>query len=356
MTDVKEQDLSDWSTWLETIDMPAYLLDRSFAFICKNSRTTSFIRTEGAISDMLTDVHLKDEGTRDDGTFEVPGPMGKKLVGRSIDDRTLVLIADRESTGQARSVCGMFSMISKLLIELDRKKDKIDVYHELFTHDAPNFITAVYGYIQMMNSMDLPRDKQLKYLNASIVQTEALNRLIDNVRTIKRLESAPSDGIATIDIGAEIDDVVAEALERYSSKRPQIEDQVPRGDHIMNLEPEVITVFKIVLDNSIKYSDEPKVTISIGPGSNDKTLHILISDNGRGIPDEKKDFVFQRFDMLDKQRKIRGSGISLALAGKVIERNGGKIWVTNRIEGDPAKGSIFHIMLNQSSGALPSAP
>ena len=65
--------------------------------------------------------------------------------------------------------------------------------------------------------------------------------------------------------------------------------------------------------------------------------HIIrISDNGPGIPDDIKDTLFEPFVTSGKDT---GTGLGTAIAKKVIEEHGGKIW----FESEPGKGTVFYI-------------
>ena len=70
-------------------------------------------------------------------------------------------------------------------------------------------------------------------------------------------------------------------------------------------------------------------------------------DNGKGISPEDVPHVFERLFRADKSRNtgIRGSGIGLSIAKKIIEDHGGQIWVTSRIN----EGSTFYFLLKKVS-------
>jgi signal transduction histidine kinase len=231
---------------------------------------------------------------------------------------------------------------------LKKRTDRLEVYHELLTHDAPNYITAVYGYLQMIQAQELPREKLQKYIDTSVRQTEALNHMIDTARTLRQLEIDPLRATEILDLGPSVEEAIASVQAANTGKPSEIQDRIPTGPHRVAAEPGLEEVFRIILTNAVRYSDSPRVTIDLVDEGDD--WHLLFTDNGRGIPDDKKEFLFMRFDRLDKQKKIRGSGLSLALARALVERHNGRIWVDNTVPGDHTKGSVFHVRLPKAQG------
>jgi signal transduction histidine kinase len=225
---------------------------------------------------------------------------------------------------------------------LKKRTDRLEVYHELLTHDAPNYITAVYGYLQMIQAQELPREKLQKYIDTSVRQTEALNHMIDTARTLRQLETNPLRATETLDLRPSVEEAIA-SVQANTGKASDIQDRIPTGPHRVAAEPGLEEVFRIILTNAVQYADSPRVTVELADEGD--RWHLMFADNGRGIPDEKKDFLFMRFDRLDKQKKIRGSGLSLALARALVERHNGKIWVENTVPCDHTKGSVFHVVL-----------
>jgi CheY-like chemotaxis protein len=96
------------------------------------------------------------------------------------------------------------------------------------------------------------------------------------------------------------------------------------------------------LSNAIKFSP-PESTISVCAQQQDRALRLTVSDQGRGIPPDKLESVFERFQQVDASdsRQKGGTGLGLAICRSIIEQHDGSIWV----ESQEGQGSTFHIVL-----------
>jgi signal transduction histidine kinase len=69
----------------------------------------------------------------------------------------------------------------------------------------------------------------------------------------------------------------------------------------------------------------------------------MFDDRGPGIPDEMKVKVFRRLDQPEGGTK--GSGLGLTVVGEIVKQVGGKVWIEDRVDGDPKQGSRFVVEL-----------
>ena len=100
-------------------------------------------------------------------------------------------------------------------------------------------------------------------------------------------------------------------------------------------------MFSNILDNAIKYSDSDRSCVINISGYKEKNQSVYcVEDKGLGIATEHQDKIFEIFHQLEPDR-VKGEGMGLTIATKIIERHNGKIWV----ESELGKGSKFFVSL-----------
>ncbi len=100
-----------------------------------------------------------------------------------------------------------------------------------------------------------------------------------------------------------------------------------------------------LLHNAIKFTDKGSVTLSCscetrGDASN---IHLAVEDTGCGIPEDKREQIFEAFSQADSSttRKYGGAGLGLAITSQLTQLMGGEIWM----EGNRSGGSTFHVAI-----------
>jgi signal transduction histidine kinase len=100
-----------------------------------------------------------------------------------------------------------------------------------------------------------------------------------------------------------------------------------------------------LIENALTYHGDAPPSIHVSGETTDDGVHLVVRDEGPGIPPEAQEKVFQIFNQLDPHGEGReGSGMGLALCKKIAERHDGRIWV----ESEPGEGSAFHVTLHLS--------
>ncbi len=100
-------------------------------------------------------------------------------------------------------------------------------------------------------------------------------------------------------------------------------------------------VFMHLIGNAINHRDDEPPRIHIGSEHLEDAWLFSVRDNGLGINPKESEQIFYLFSPVHTRRGYGGTGISLAVCKKVVERHGGRIWV----ESEPGKGSIFYFVL-----------
>jgi signal transduction histidine kinase len=104
----------------------------------------------------------------------------------------------------------------------------------------------------------------------------------------------------------------------------------------------LIQVLVNLVGNSVKFTPAGG-TITLSASRSEQTTTILVRDTGRGIPPEKLEAIFARFQqVMPEDASVKhGAGLGLAISRALVAQHGGEIWATNNAEG----GSTFHLTI-----------
>ncbi|MGE5545257.1 MAG: MASE3 domain-containing protein [Solirubrobacterales bacterium] len=101
-------------------------------------------------------------------------------------------------------------------------------------------------------------------------------------------------------------------------------------------------LFVILLGNALQYRHPDRApAVTVRSRQVDGELVLTLEDNGIGIADRYVEKVFLPFERLHTQAAYPGSGVGLALAKKIVEGAGGRIWITSEL----GRGTVVHIAL-----------
>jgi light-regulated signal transduction histidine kinase (bacteriophytochrome) len=103
----------------------------------------------------------------------------------------------------------------------------------------------------------------------------------------------------------------------------------------------MVLLLENLVGNSIKYRGEEAPQINISVRGNGKDWVFAVKDNGIGIDPRYGDKLFKMFSRLHTREEYEGTGMGLAVARRIVERHGGRIW----FESEVGKGSTFYFTI-----------
>jgi len=227
---------------------------------------------------------------------------------------------------------------------LDRMKDEFisTVSHELRTP-----LTSIRGALGLLTSGMLTdvSEKASSLLRIALTNSGRLVRLINDILDLERIQSG-REPLAFR--GVQLADIVAQA----------IEDMQPMADGAgvkllhdttkveITADPDrLLQVITNLLSNAVKFSPpNSPVSVMLRPGVTGVILSVI--DHGRGIPADKLETIFGRFQQVDASdsRQKGGTGLGLAICRTIVLQHSGRIWA----ERNPVRGSTFRIFLPYS--------
>ena len=105
-------------------------------------------------------------------------------------------------------------------------------------------------------------------------------------------------------------------------------------------------VFRTLIGNALDHHDRTSGRIEISWQDQDPFVTLSVADDGPGIDPPFQDRVFQMFQTLKSKDQSGGSGMGLAIVRKLVEGQGGKIWIESQTEG---RGAVFRFLWRKSA-------
>jgi len=204
------------------------------------------------------------------------------------------------------------------------------------THDLQEPLRMVVNFTELLRSEyagKLGEDAD-KFISYSVEGAHRIEDLLKALLAYWEVAERDRDASASIDCGA----VLAKALLNLQAAIAE-SGAVVTYDPLPTVVAEEILLmqlFQNLISNSIKYRGEETPRIHVSAERATEVWLFAIRDNGIGIDPQDADRVFGLFKRLHGG-EIPGTGIGLAICKKVVERQGGRIWV----ESEPGRGSTF---------------
>jgi PAS domain S-box-containing protein len=224
---------------------------------------------------------------------------------------------------------------------LDRLKDEFisTVSHELRTP-----LTSIRGALGLLSSGILGElnEKASNLLRIATSNSDRLVRLINDILDLERIQS----GRAPITFRVvQLSQVVHQAIDGMQPVADAAGVQLLHDTTQAEISGDfdrLLQVMTNLLSNSVKFSP-PNSTVSVmmRPGATGVTLSVI--DQGRGIPADKLETIFGRFQQVDASdsRQKGGSGLGLAICRTIVQQHSGRVWA----ERNPVRGSTFRVFL-----------
>ena len=213
----------------------------------------------------------------------------------------------------------------KLARENEQKKDELIVY---LAHDIKTPLTSMIGYLSILNEMDdMPKKQQEKYIKIALDKSYRLEELINELFDVARFNS---EKIILEKEKLNLNLMLAQIIDDFYPTLSELNKKIE-----LNNEQQIMLVadpdklgrgFNNLIKNAINYSAENS-NIRINVRKNEYNIIVDIINEGRQIPKEKLDQIFEKFYRLDSSRisKTGGSGLGLAIAKDIVQLHGGQI-------------------------------
>jgi signal transduction histidine kinase len=279
--------------------------------------------------------------------FPLLGRRTMLLNARQVDSKQLILLAVEDITTQKLLKLDTDNMTKNLVKQRDQLQklnDAKDEFIMLASHQLRTPATAVKQYVGLLTQGYAGKvsKEQIKMLNVAYKSNE---RQLDIIEDLLRVAKVDAGKVylekTSYDIGHQIEIAMKAQAMLFKSRGQTITYDPPSEQvYVYGDSKLILMVIENILDNAGKYSlDGKDVKISIKQGAAYTT--IAIQDSGVGIRKADINKLFGKFVRIDNQltASVRGTGLGLYWAKKILDLHNGSIEVTSTVN----KGSTFTV-------------
>jgi signal transduction histidine kinase len=277
--------------------------------------------------------------------------MNRDLESR-IEERTAHLA---EATRQLRAANAELARANEDLRQLDRLKSE---FVSLVSHQLRAPLTNINGALEIVaqDAESLP-DHTQRTLRILIQEGQRLSWLIGTILDVSRIEAGRlNPHFGPVAIGPLMADACAATLaaEPGHAHEFRVAEGLPPAWADETLLGEVV---RNLIENAMRYS-EPQAQIEVTAERMEDGIEIAIGDRGPGVPPEEQERIFQSFHRVsDDEGSVKGSGLGLYFADRLVRAMGGSITVESPIwPSETTPGARFSIRVPLAEGAPDDGP
>lgn len=200
------------------------------------------------------------------------------------------------------------------------------------SHELRTPLTSIRGFSQtMLASWDkLDDESKKKFLKIIVEQSNRLINLVENMLSVTKLQGAKENLIyKEVSIKPVVEMIASIVKNQYKDKsfKVDINSKVP---NILVDKDKFQQIMTNLMENAAKYGDEGSV-IEVRAAYVPENVCIEVINSGIEIPKEDYEKIFTKFSRIDNPltRKVQGSGLGLYITKSLVEKMGGKIFVTS---------------------------
>jgi len=224
----------------------------------------------------------------------------------------------------------------------DQRRDELigQVSHELRTP-----LTAIRSSLGLLASGLLGKlsDQGQSLVDIGVSNTERLIRLVNDLLDFERLNSGHETLRLKMCNVAELMQQAADSVRTVANSANVRIEIAPTLAQLPADPDRLLQVLINLLANAIKFSPRYGGSVWLDAEDCEGELVVRVRDEGRGIPADKLETIFERFAQVDERsaRHKRGTGLGLAISRAIVEQHGGQIWA----ESAPGAGTTLCVAL-----------
>jgi len=246
-------------------------------------------------------------------------------------------------------------MADRIVDDMERLKQTDTLRRELIanvSHDLRSPFASIQGYVEtiLMKGDSLSGEELRKYLETIMSESRVLNRLIEELFELSKLEAKQvQPELEPFSLTELVQDVVLKFKPQAERLRVALSADLPRCLCMVAADIALIErVLSNLVENALKFSAVGG-SVELRLAEHDGAVRVSVIDGGVGIPEAELPLIFSRFHRIDRsgRREMRGSGLGLAISQKILELHESRI----EVRSEPGRGSTFFFDLPSAAAS-----
>lgn len=229
--------------------------------------------------------------------------------------------------------------------DLARSNAELEHFAYIASHDLQEPLRMVASFTELLarrykGKLDSDADEFIAF---AVDGANRMKQLINDLLAYSRVGTRVKP-FAAVDCRAVLKHVLTNLSELIKNR--QVTVTVATLPTIMGDEVQLTQLFQNIIANAVKFSGEQPPVIKVSACRQDREWIFSVSDNGIGINQQHFATIFEIFQRVHSKKNYPGTGLGLAICKKIVERHGGRIWVTSEL----GCGSTFSFTLPRLGG------
>lgn len=245
-----------------------------------------------------------------------------------------------EYDGHIEEISRTIDSFNKMAQELNSVEMIRNDFVANVSHEFKTPLASITGYVTLLQDPELTEEERSEYIRKTFFNIEKLGDLTENILRLSKVENQT---YLDPPVSFRLDEQIREALvlleRKWSAKQTELDLHLPEVTYF-GQKALLLQVWMNLISNAVKFSDiGGGITIKLKETGHH--VQVFVIDEGIGMDAETLEHIFDKFYQGDTSRRSQGNGLGLALCKEILNRLGGKIFVTS----EPGEGSVFMVQL-----------
>ncbi|CAI49419.1 receiver/sensor box histidine kinase [Natronomonas pharaonis DSM 2160] len=220
---------------------------------------------------------------------------------------------------------------------LERQRDDLEVLNQVVRHDIRNDLQLVLAYADLLE--DHVDEEGEEFIRQVLKAARDAVNITTTARDVTEVLLQSTDDPRPVNLRRVLEEQAEDI--RSSHERTLVTVEGPLPSCRVLADGMLESVFRNLLSNAIQHNDKALPEVALSATADDDTVVVRIADNGPGIPDDRKEQIFEEGE---KGLDSEGTGLGLYLVETLVDRYGGEV----RVEDNDPDGSVFVVELQRA--------